>query len=322
MRVLVIGSGGLGSYLAARLMKANHDVVLVSRGIHLQVLRGKGLSVHHPNFDFQSPVRAVDLDSLRNEWRCSHFDLILMTAKAVDTAPLMQELGLWLQESETPVLSLQSGVENEQHISREVGRERTLGGLTILMKAHVVRPGRVEAAGSGRMEIGAWPNQRENPYPGPSLALIQALFNEAGIPCLVSEDIRQSLWRKLVLNNGVNPISALTFQSTRLLITDAYFKDVVYSMMLEAVRAGVQAGIELNQDDARSMFELLYDYEDMKTPMLLDRMSGRRLEIDEVCAPVIHLCEQAGQPATWTQLISGLLKANIQGVEALKGRPH
>ncbi|MGB1091116.1 MAG: ketopantoate reductase family protein [Oceanobacter sp.] len=317
MKCLVIGAGGLGSFIAAQLVRSARSVVMVSRGLHLDTIASRGLLVNHPQMGFHGPVAAVNIDTLQHRYRCSDFDLVILTAKAADTAGILNNLGLWLQDGEAPVLSLQSGVENEQQISREVGRERTLGGLSLMVKAYVVSPGRIDAAGEPKLEIGAWPNQWDNPYANQSLSLIQSLFNDAGISCHISEDIRQSLWRKLVFNNGINPVSALTFLSTRLLMTDTTLRDVIYNMMLEGVRAAQTAGITLDKEDARDMFELLEDYGDLKSPMLIDRVAGRPLEINEICGPVIQYCERSGKPATWTRLIGSLLKANMSGTSAL-----
>ncbi|MET0123010.1 MAG: 2-dehydropantoate 2-reductase N-terminal domain-containing protein, partial [Candidatus Thiodiazotropha sp. 6PLUC9] len=64
MRFLILGAGGIGAYYGARLLTAGHEVVFVARGDHLTALRGNGLSVSHPEFNFDGAVDAIDQRTL------------------------------------------------------------------------------------------------------------------------------------------------------------------------------------------------------------------------------------------------------------------
>lgn len=43
MRIVVMGSGGVGGYFGARLAAAGNDVTFVARGAHLEAMREHGL---------------------------------------------------------------------------------------------------------------------------------------------------------------------------------------------------------------------------------------------------------------------------------------
>ena len=45
MRVLVMGAGGMGGFLGARMAQAGHDVTLVVRGAHFEVIQRDGLTI-------------------------------------------------------------------------------------------------------------------------------------------------------------------------------------------------------------------------------------------------------------------------------------
>jgi 2-dehydropantoate 2-reductase len=107
------------------------------------------------------------------------------------------------------VLSLQNGIDNERRIAAAVGAERTIGGLAVRIGAHVVDPGVVAATGPAQVVLGAWPTARDHPAARTSLAALVTTFCDAGIPTTLSEDIRLELWKKLMINNGVNPLSVL-----------------------------------------------------------------------------------------------------------------
>ena len=52
MRIVVMGSGGLGGYFGGLLAQSGADVTFVARGAHLQALQERGLSVRSVNGDF------------------------------------------------------------------------------------------------------------------------------------------------------------------------------------------------------------------------------------------------------------------------------
>ena len=58
MRIVVMGSGGLGGYFGGLLARSGADVTFVARGAHLQALQERGLTVRSVNGDFTVPVQA------------------------------------------------------------------------------------------------------------------------------------------------------------------------------------------------------------------------------------------------------------------------
>ena len=65
MRIVVMGSGGLGGYFGGLLAQSGADVTFVARGAHLQALQERGLSVRSVHGDFTVPVQArADLRGL------------------------------------------------------------------------------------------------------------------------------------------------------------------------------------------------------------------------------------------------------------------
>ncbi len=288
MKIVIWGAGGIGCYYGARLQLAGHEVTYVARGEHLEVLNTHGLTVKHEAFEFSGPVIAVDQNSLVTEHGCDDFDLIILTVKANATQEIIAKAQVWLKEGKTPVLSLQNGVENEQMISQSIGEERTLGGLAVRIGGHIQAPGIIEARGVAQIVLGYWPNRMQcNSLQAFSETLVDE-FNLAGIPSTLSDNIQKELWRKLLINNGVNPLSALTEMDTKTLTHDPVYKNVVYKMMQETAVAARNHGVKINQHDVDEMFKLISDFDAIKTSMLVDKEKGRPLELDGICGPVLR----------------------------------
>jgi len=308
MRFLIVGAGGIGAYYGARLLAAGHAVLFLARGEHLDAMRTHGLRVTHPDFSFDQPVDAIDQASLIEARAADDFDLIVLTVKAGATASLMASLQPWLAAGRTPLLSLQNGVDNESVIAIHIGAGRTVGGLAVRIGGHIVAPGVVEATGVAQVVMGAWKCASDNPQLQQRLQSIAEAFNEAGIPTTLSDDIQQALWRKLLINNGVNPLSALTRLDTRSLTTHPVLARTVYQLMEEAALAASADGVTLTRDDIDEMYRLICQFDAIKTSMLVDLEKGRPLELEAISGAVVERCRRLGREAPLSAFIQALLE--------------
>lgn len=312
MRFLMLGAGGIGAYYAAKLQQTAHQIVLVARGEHLTAMQKNGLQVTHPDFHFQQPVTAISQTILLADYQADDFDLIILTTKAGATAQLCSDLHAWWTDATSPVLSLQNGVDNEVLLAQSIGQARTVGGLAVRIGGHIVKPGVVEATGVAEVIMGAWPNAQENAALQTKLDDFAQYFNQAGIPTRLSKQIQTELWRKLIINNGVNPLSALTQLDTRSLTTHPVFTKVVYQLMLETAAAAKADGIHLSQTDVDDMYQLICQFDAIKTSMLVDREKGRPLELEEISGAVLKRSEILNNPADYTRFVHALLMTCVQ----------
>ncbi|WP_404364878.1 ketopantoate reductase family protein [Marinobacter sp.] len=311
LRLLMVGAGGIGGYYAARLLDAGHEVVLTARGAHLSALRENGLTVRYGAREMVSQPDVVDHQQLVFRYQPDDFDVILIALKATATASVANELGAWLGQGRSPVLSLQNGVDNEPLLAEAIGANRVFGGLAIRIGGHIVAPGIIEAEGVAQIVMGRWPKTGDRPDSRDELLQrLAAGFNESGIPTSLSDNIRYELWRKLVINNGVNPLSALTGLDTRSLTHHPEFAKVVYGMMAETVVASRADQVNLTQKDLDEMFELISNFNAIKTSMLIDREKGRPMELESIAGAVLRRCEAMGVQAPYTFLVNALLRAS------------
>lgn len=307
LRLLIVGAGGIGGYYAARLLHAGHEVVLTARGAHLVALQENGLTVQYGDEMWSFPVKAMDHSAVVAGYRPDDFDVVLVTLKSTATETMLAELGPWLYHGKVPVLSLQNGVDNEPALAALLGEHRVFGGLAVRIGGHIVQPGVVEAEGPAQIVMGEWPMVSGSDRRGPLLQQLQEGFEAAGIPTTVSDNIRYELWRKLVINNGVNPLSALTGLDTRSLTHHPEFRKIVHGMMAETVAASKADDVNLGLEDLSEMFDLISNFNAIKTSMLVDKEKGRPLELDSIAGAVLRRCERLGVEAPYTMTVNALL---------------
>jgi 2-dehydropantoate 2-reductase len=308
MHFVVIGTGGIGGYYGARLQAGGHQVTFIARGNHLQAMQTRGLRVNHPEWRFDAPVKACSLEQFLESPTASEADLIILCVKALDTEAIASRLADRVGEISTPVLSLQNGVDNEAILVRHLGPERVLGGLAVRIGSHLTAPGVIDAVGQAQVVMGNWPTAAAAPESSGVLDQLDAVFNQAGIPSRVTDNIRLELWRKLVINNGVNPLSAITRLDTGTLLNDPGLSRIVYGLMAEATAAAEADGVPLNETDCREMFELIRHFDPIKTSMLVDFENQRPLELEEICGAVLSRSLQLQREAPYTFTVYHLLR--------------
>ncbi len=309
MHFLIIGAGGIGCYYGARLQNSGHSISYLARGKHLVAMQQKGLKVTHEDFEFCGHVDAFDVHQLLQENTCDQYDLIILTTKGGSTSTILEKLKIWLGAASTPFLSLQNGVDNESLISKVIGEKRTFGGLAVRIGGHIISPGEIEATGPAQIILGAWPSSHScTTQEEQTIENFSKEFNNASIPTQVSSNIQHELWRKLIINNGVNPLSALSGLDTRALTSHPVLTKMVYQLMEEVVCVAKADNVELTKEDVDEMYELICTFDAIKTSMLVDKEKGRPLELDTICGAVLNRASKLGIDTPATGLVDALMR--------------
>lgn len=311
MKFVILGAGGIGCYYGARLLEAGHEVVFVARGKHLDALRSRGLELRHPDFSFFQNVDATDMQGLMQRDMGS-IDAILIAAKSTATREMAQNLAQWFKQDSgaTPYcISLQNGVENEDILGEFIDKNFVIGGLTRKVGAHVIEDGVVEAVGCSETIVGLLD---ENPKAKEFLEKLSEVLHQASIPLEITKDIRKELWKKLIINNGVNALCALLGEKTGVLLHHPNLSKVVYGLMLETAKAAQSLHVNISKEDIDAMYALILGFDSIKPSMLVDVEHGRALEIEEICGVVLRYSEFQGLDAPYTRAISSLLEFKLE----------
>ncbi len=306
MRFLILGAGGIGSYFGARLINAGHDVIFVARGKHLDALQHNQLKLQHPEFCFSKKIISYSIDDIK-KLNAHSFQAVLLTTKSTSTGTLSKHLQMWFDnEKKIPyIISLQNGVDNEEILSLVLNKKYIIAGLTRKIGAHIVSPAVINATGSAETILGSLEKTVEN---SSFLEEIKNIFNNAKIPTQISENINLELWKKLIINNGVNAICALLKKETGIIMHHEKLSKIVYGLMNETAIAASNKGIKISKKEVDDMYELITNFDSIKPSMLVDVENNRELELDEICNVVIENCEALGLDAPYTRTISTLLE--------------
>ena len=144
MQIAIMGSGGVGGYVGARLAEAGEDVCFVARSAHLTAMRNRGLRVVSPYGDVYLPrVFATDTPA-----EIGVVDLVIFTVKTWDTDEAARGIGP-LVGAQTRILTLQNGIDSVEAIQRHAPPGQVVGGI-IYVPAAVSEPGVIASPGGPR----------------------------------------------------------------------------------------------------------------------------------------------------------------------------
>jgi 2-dehydropantoate 2-reductase len=141
-------------------------------------------------------------------------------------------------------LTLQNGMGNAELLAEAISPDRILAGTTA-HGATLLGPGRIRHAGQGPTVIGPWsPGHRQ------AAQDLAVLFNQAGIETRVAEDVHKVIWEKLLVNVGINAITALTGIRNGQLLDLEPTRRLSRAAVEEAAAVARAAGIAVRDDIA------------------------------------------------------------------------
>ncbi len=297
MRIAVVGAGAIGGFIAAALARAGEDIAVVARGAHLDVIQRKGITLVHSDLGpFTARVEASD--DLRT---LGTFDAVLLTFKAHQYPGLMPQLQAVAHTGAT-IVTMQNGVpfwyvrtpplesvDHEGRIAALFPDERIVGGV-VHVSGHIVEPGKIHQSGGMRYAFGA-PGGGTNDR----VERLASVFARAELAPQVDENIRATVWLKLVNNVGLNPVSTLHRLTIRQMLERMPTRDEVRELMHEALAVGKALGVVADVD-IEARIEYAQRLADVRTSMLQDFLAARPLELDPILGAVAELGDRLGVP--------------------------
>jgi 2-dehydropantoate 2-reductase len=287
MKILIMGTGGVGGYYGGLLAQQGNEVTFISRGAHLYAMRHEGLKVKSVHGDFTVfPANATE-----DPAKVEPVDLILFCVKTYSTDEAAKAVRPAVGP-QTIVLSLQNGIDAAERIGKIIGMEHVLGGATWLSSA-VEAPGVIKQISQFRRiafgELGGGRSER--------IQRLYDVLNQTGITVEISEDIRKVLWTKLVFITAVSSIGSLT----RLPMGDyrsiPETRHLLSSLMQEVESLARAQAVNLDGDVVQKWLEFIDNSAPhIKPSMQLDVESGHRTELESMIGVVGRKGRELGVP--------------------------
>jgi 2-dehydropantoate 2-reductase len=307
MRIVVMGTGGVGGYFGAKLAAGGADVTFIARGAHGEAIRRDGLHVKSFQGDFLvHPARCV-----ADPADAPPADAALFCVKLTDTEAAARALAPAVKAG-ADVFTFQNGVESAEKLDAIFGKGRTVAGVayisaTLGAPGHVVHKGIVP-----RLEFGETDGRRS--------ARVEALLGAcqaSGFEAEAVANIALALWRKLAMLASIASITALTRAAVGPLRAEPRARRLLQALVNEAVAVGAAAKSGLNEADAtRIMAGLDAVDAGMRASMAFDIDNGKPLESPGLSGAIVRIGEQLGVPTPTHKFFYDALAVWEKGAEA------
>jgi 2-dehydropantoate 2-reductase len=197
---------------------------------------------------------------------------------------------------------LQNGVDNADQV-RAVANVAAVPAA-VYVAVSVPEPGRVKHLARGDLIIGP---------PSEKTTKIAKVFERAGIPCRISENIDGELWVKLLRNCALNAISALghaTYgQIARSDDAKKLMQNVVDEVLAVARAAGVvMPGVDDRESGMAAATELATQMSDAFSSTAQDLNRGQPTEIDALNGYISRRGAELGIPVPVNHALFTLVK--------------
>ncbi|HEV2116074.1 MAG TPA: ketopantoate reductase family protein [Terriglobales bacterium] len=296
-RVAVMGAGAVGCYFGGMLARGGTPVTLIARPARAEAIQREGLFLDAVHFQGRVPVAAsADLSVMKTA------QIVLFCVKTVDTELAAKELRPHLAP-EALVISLQNGVDNVERIRSASGIEAIPG--VVYVAAEMTAPARVKHSGRGDLILGEGKQAKQSA----DLQAIAGMFERAGVPCRVSDQIAVEQWTKMVLNCAYNAISAVGRANYGAIAHNTLVHQVMIQAITEAVAVARAAGVPMNDVDMYAAGSKLGDAMSQATSSTAqDIVRGKPTEIDSLNGYIARRGKELGVATPVNQTLHALVK--------------
>ncbi len=306
MKIVIVGPGAMGSLLAAFLSKSKpanrqsekDEVWLLDyKKERAREIAQSGVRVEGVSGNWQVNVKiSADINEI------GPAELFIICVKSYNTKQAISEVKPLIKEGGA-VLTLQNGIGNIEIISEAVGAEKVVAGVTNL-GATLLEPGVIRHAGKGETAIGRMDGKMTV-----QMRAIRDIFNKSGLDTKISRDIKGLIWSKLIINSGINPLTAILRLNNGKLTEFEGARRTMREAVTEAIKVAKRKRIKLSFDDPLAKVETVAEATGLNiSSMLQDVLRKKRTEIDFINGVIVRQAQELSIPVPINQMLVDLIK--------------
>jgi 2-dehydropantoate 2-reductase len=287
--IIVLGAGAIGSVYAVKL-SARHPVTVVARPDHVDAIRADGLRLVGLETVTARLAAATRIESI------APGTIILLTTKVNASAAALAPIATLVRD-DTVIVCVQNGLDSEGVARRAVGGRGLVLRAITQFGAIFQSPGVINYTASGYTLL----------EDGARSAGLAAMLSACGLEGRVSPDIKTEIWRKLIFNCVINPITAITGTEVGG-IADPRLDPLKQLVIDECLAVARTEGIAFTIDFLATITEI-FSASHTIASMRQDLMRGRPTEIDHMNGAVAALGRRAGVDCPVNGALTAIIKA-------------
>lgn len=288
--------------MAARLAEAGHQIWLLDhRPERARFLQAHGLSLHDTQGQRFIPIRAT-----ADPARIRLVPLVMLCVKSAAAEGAVRAI-LPILGSDSLLIAFQNGITHHAPLTDLL----PLWGVGVTAQgAHLLGPGAVRHGGFGPTVLGFLDG-------GDVLARQRLqgaadLLTEAGLATTLSPDILSVAWNKLIVNAGINALTALEDCANGELLVRPAALATLQAAVREAAQVAKATGIQVAADPVQLTIDVCRQTAANISSMLQDIRQRQPTEVEAINGAIVRQAAVCGVSVP-TNLA---LLARVKGLEA------
>ena len=299
MKIAVVGPGALGCLVAGFLKQRTKEEVWLYDRLEERSVRIRDNSI---KIEGISGPYTVKVNVSANSKEIGPCDLVIICVKSYSTEDACKDIKELVAEN-TSILTIQNGIGNMQILNDHFGAEKVIGGITN-HGSTLLGVGHVRHAGRGDTIIGKADGRLSG-----ALKNVAAVLTKAGFETKISKDIDAVIWSKLIINVGINALTAATRLNNGRLVEYEECRELLRSAVQEAVKIVKRKRIKLAYDDPIQKVESVCKATATNvSSMLQDVLNKKRTEIDFINGAVVRQGKALGIPTPVNEVLTNLVR--------------
>ena len=286
LKIGIIGLGGVGGYIGAKLIQKNLcDVTLFARGKHLKAIKSNGLQVKDVKESFG--IQPKNLIDTQNDNSNEVFDFIFITVKSYSFTNIKETLERHC-DNNTLIIPLSNGVNHKIKINKFLKKGIVLDGCVYIL-SNIKEPGFIEKkALTFYLIFGDAQNRFQ-----PRLQLLADMLNKSNLKTKLSQNIEFDCWNKYLLISSFATLTSYLKQPMGYIIEKEM---ALLKSVLEEIRSVANAlHVELSEKEIQKTIKQVQNIPyDSKTSIQIDFENSRQTELESLSGYIVKEGERLG----------------------------
>ena len=296
MKIGIIGAGGLGLLFGAKLQKGclqNSYYLITRTKDQKDEMITNGITL-----ETNGEKEKISINAFKENQMNETLDWVFLMVKQPQLKGIEPTLLKWIN-SDTKILAFQNGLGHfdllRKMVKNPVFLAVTTEGAYKKSVSHVIHTGK------GETYIGSLDH-----FEIPEDIII--FLNEAGFKTIYSENILEKVWRKLIINAAINPLSAIFEIRNGQLLDYKEIKDLMKRIIVESTNIAKAEGIILRENMEKVVEQVCINTSSNYSSMLQDIQMRRKTEIEAIVLELVNLGEKRKMNTATLEVVAKIVK--------------
>jgi len=312
-KVLLHGSGAIGTIYVYLLLKAGCDVTAVCRS-NYDTASAIGFTIDSDMYGKGIHIKPKVVRSPAEAATEGPFDFVIVTTKVLPgPKPSTPEIIKPVVSDKTTIVLIQNGIGIEEEYAAAFPSNSLISGV-IWLPVTQVSPGHVTMGNTHILHLGTYSATSPGSQAYQSAEIFRDTLSSAGLTPTLFDDIQERRWIKLLINASWNPICALTLSRDVAYMSSSSMAERVAKEVMMEVSAIAQAKgyTSFSEESVDKQLQIARDRigtKGIEPSMLVDVLNGRRMEVEVILGTPVRIAHELGVPVPRLETMYALAKA-------------